>query len=74
MRTGQWSVFRYEAVRRYAQAQSKAVFPRVIRPRAFLYMWIALALLLAAAGFTGWRASERFIAAGTSITGPALKP
>jgi hypothetical protein len=46
----QRSIFRYEAVRRYSQAQNKAVFPRVVRPGTLLAMWIALALVLVAAG------------------------
>jgi hypothetical protein len=53
-----WSIFRYEAVRRYSQAQNKAVFPRVVRPRTLLAMWIALALLLGAAGCVGWCAGS----------------
>jgi hypothetical protein len=54
----QWSIFRYEAVRRYSQAQSKAVFPRVVRPRTVLYMWIVLSVLLGAAGYVGWHAGS----------------
>jgi len=54
----QWSIFRYEAVRRYSQARNKAVFPRVVRPRTVLAMWIALALLLGAAGCVGWYAGS----------------
>jgi hypothetical protein len=54
----QWSIFRHEAVRRYSQAQNKAVFPRVVRPRTLLFMWLALALLLGAAGYVGWYAGS----------------
>src|SRR5262252_3589029 len=46
----QRSIFRYEAARRYSQAQNKAVFPRVGQPGTLLAMWIALALVLVAAG------------------------
>jgi hypothetical protein len=52
-------IFRYEAVRRYSQAQKKAVFPRVVRPVTLLSMWIALAVLLGAAGCAGWYAGLR---------------
>ena len=55
----QWSIFRYEAVRRYSQARNKAVLPRVVRPRILLAMWIALAILLGAAGCAGWYAGLR---------------
>jgi hypothetical protein len=50
----QSSIFRYAAVRRYSLAQKKAVFPRVVRPVTLLSLWIALAILLCAAGFMGW--------------------
>ena len=53
------SIFRYEAVRRYSQAQKKAIFPRVVRPVTLLSMWIALAILLGAAGYVGWYAGLR---------------
>jgi hypothetical protein len=61
----QLSIFRYEAtcletpghdVRRYSQVQKKAIFLRVVRPVTLLSMWIALTILLGAAGCVGWYA------------------
>lgn len=59
----QRSIFRTDAIRRYAQDQSKAILPRFVCPRTFLYLWILLGLLLLVATYVVWVAR-----------GPALGP
>jgi hypothetical protein len=48
------SIFRTDAIRRYAQDQSKAILPRFVCPRTFLYLWILLGLLLLGATYVVW--------------------
>lgn len=50
------SIFRARAVRRYAETQQKTVLPQFICPRAFLYLWILLGVLLLAGGLVTWLA------------------
>lgn len=47
-------IFRADAVRRYIEGQQRAVLPRFVCPRTFLYLWILLALLLLAGGLMTW--------------------
>ena len=55
------SIFRAEAVRRYATSQGKAVFPRLVSPRTFLYLWLSLGTLILAGGLLAWSAREQFL-------------
>ena len=48
------SIFRADAVRRYVQSQQRAVLPRFVCPRTFLYLWILLGLLLLTGGLVTW--------------------
>jgi hypothetical protein len=48
------SIFRTEAILRYAQNQSKAVLPRFVCPRTFLCLWILLGLLFLAGSYVTW--------------------
>jgi hypothetical protein len=57
------SIYRAEAVRRYAQAREKSVLPRFVSPRTVLYLWFLLALLLAS-GFVAWLSSVPLYASG----------
>lgn len=52
------SIFRDEAVRRYVESQEKAVLPRLLSPKTFLYLWSLVGLL----------------AIGSVITWLAIKP
>ena len=47
-------IFRTDAVRRYIEGQQRAVLPRLVCPRTFLYLWILLGLLLLAGGLMTW--------------------
>lgn len=60
------SIFRAEAVRRYAAGQEAAVLPRCVRPRIFAYLW-ALLGLLAAGSTLAWLAQ-----APVYLSGPAI--
>jgi hypothetical protein len=39
------AIFRSEALKRYMSRHEKAVFPKLIRPRTFLYLWLIVGLL-----------------------------
>jgi hypothetical protein len=67
MRNAERSIFRYEAVRRYAQGRGKGVLPRFVRPRTLLWMWVLLGLLLVAGGYVVRSAHERLIGVETSF-------
>lgn len=54
MKTENTQIFRADAVRRYVQQQQKAVLPRFLCPRTFVYMWILLVLLLMAGVVITW--------------------
>jgi hypothetical protein len=66
MASGNRLIFRAEAVRRYIQNQQKAVLPQFFCPRAFLYLWLLLGLLLLGAGLVTSRI-DHTLAAGQSI-------
>jgi hypothetical protein len=55
------SIFRPDALRRYAENNEKMVLPRLVRPRAFLYLWILLGLLLAVSTLVGWSARKQLL-------------
>jgi len=40
------SIFRTDALRRYAQGKDQVVLPHYASPRRLIYLWIALGLLL----------------------------
>jgi hypothetical protein len=61
MRSARRSIFRYEAIRRYAQGRGKAVLPRFVRPLTFVWLWVLLGLLLVAAGYLASSARERLV-------------
>lgn len=42
------SVFRAEALQRFAQNQEKMVLPNLVSPRAFFFLWILAALIMVA--------------------------
>ena len=54
MKTENTQIFRVDAVRRYVQQQQKAVLPRFLCPRTFVYLWILLVLLLMAGVAITW--------------------
>lgn len=39
------SIFREEAIRRYIQGKEKAILPRLVSPRTFIYLWFLLGML-----------------------------
>ena len=49
------SIFRAEALRCYVERTEKPVFPRLVSPRMFFFMWILLALVLGG-GLLAWLA------------------
>jgi len=53
------SIFRPEALRRYAENQEKAILPRLVNPRAFIALWLLLGVCLFAAGIVTWSIKER---------------
>ena len=38
------SIFREEVVKRYLQANDESVFPRILAPRTFIYLWVLVGL------------------------------
>lgn len=60
------SIFRVEAVRRYAQHRETAVLPRFVSPRTFLYLWV-LTGLLAVSGALAWFAQVPVYTSGPAI-------
>lgn len=63
MKSNHHPIFRADAVRRYIQSQQRAVLPRLICPRTFLYLWVLLALLLLAASLVTWLARRPLLTA-----------
>jgi len=61
----QRSIFRRDAIRRYAQAQGKAVLPRFVCPRTFLCLWMLLGLLFLAGSYVTWVARGLLLGAHT---------
>ena len=49
--SGDRSIFRIEALERYAQNQERTVFPRLVSPHSFRLLWLA-ALFFLIAGLT----------------------
>jgi hypothetical protein len=66
------SIFRRDAIRRYAQAQDKAVLPRFVCPRTFLCLWILLGLLFLAGSYVTWVAHGLLLGVHTVRT-PAIR-
>jgi hypothetical protein len=48
------SIFRVDAVRRYAQGREVAVLPRFVSPPTWICLWILLGLLMAG-GLVAWQ-------------------
>lgn len=53
------SIFRAEAVQRYARSQGQATFPRLVCPRTFLYLWLLLGILLLGGSYLAWSARRQ---------------
>ncbi len=66
MREANRSLFRAEAVRRYAQSREKVVLPRLVAPRTFLCLWLLLGLLVAA-GVAAWSTRVPIYASGSAV-------
>lgn len=64
------SIFRTEAVERHIAAREKSIWPRFIRPRVFLFLWILFGLLLLA-GVLTWFAQVPIYASGTAVVAQA---
>lgn len=64
------SIFRTEAVERHIAAREKSIWPRFIRPRVFLFLWILFGLLLLAGGLT-WLAQVPIYASGRAVIAQA---
>ena len=60
------SVFRPDALRRYAQGRQETFLPRFVAPRVFRYFWILLFLFLIS-GISTWFISVPVYASGTAI-------
>lgn len=65
-RTHKPSIFRPAAVRRYVQSREESVFPRLISPRTFIYLWILLGLLVAS-GLVAWFAQVPVYTSGLAV-------
>ena len=53
MKDSNHSIFRADAVQRYARGRQAPVFPHLVSPPAFMCLWVVLALLLAG-GLAAW--------------------
>ena len=60
------SIFRVEAVRRYAQHRETAVLPRFVSPRTFRCLWVLTGLLAVGGGLAS------FAQVPVSASGPAI--
>lgn len=60
------SVFRPDALRRYAQGRQETFLPRFVTPRVFRYFWM-LILLFLLSGISTWFISIPVYASGTAI-------
>jgi hypothetical protein len=60
------SIFRVDALRRYAQSREEPVLLRLVSPRMFLCLWILLGLLLIG-GFLAWLAQVPVYASGSAV-------
>ena len=63
MKTENTQIFRADAIRRYVQQQQKAVLPRFLCPRTFVYLWVLLVLLLMAGVVITWLFHESLFTA-----------
>jgi hypothetical protein len=59
------SIFRPAAIQHYMQSREEPVFPRLVSPRVFAYLWVLLALLVTG-GLVAW-----FARVPTYASGPA---
>jgi hypothetical protein len=60
------SIFRADAIQRYAQSREESVLPRFVSPPVFICLWILLGLLVAG-GFIAWFAQVPVYASGPAI-------
>ncbi|NOK63779.1 MAG: hypothetical protein GFH27_549283n11 [Chloroflexi bacterium AL-W] len=60
------SVFRPDALRRYAQGRQETFLPRFVAPRVFRYFWLLISLFLLS-GMSTWFISVPVYASGTAI-------
>lgn len=66
MKDRQHSIFREEAIRRYAESKEKAVLPRLVSPQTFAYLWFLLGLL-SASGLVAWFTRVPLYASGSAV-------
>lgn len=59
-------IFRPEAIRRYEERWSKAVLPRFIAPRLFVFLWIVIGLLVVC-GAAAWLTPVPIYASGPAV-------
>src|ERR1051325_11135511 len=64
------SIFRAEALQRHLRARQNSVYPRLVRPPIFLFLWIVLFLLIGGVLFGNGSAPIRMHFA----IGSALRP
>jgi hypothetical protein len=64
------SLYRPEAVQRYLAGAQKGVLPRLLGPRALIFLWLFLGLLLVA-GAAAWFAEVPIYAIGQAVVVPA---
>lgn len=60
------SFFRRDAMRSYRQSQSQPVFPRLVAPKGFLFLWVLLGLLVIASSVS-WAAQVPLFASGFAV-------
>jgi hypothetical protein len=60
------SIFRAAAVQHYMQSREKAVLPRIISPRTFVFLWVLFGLLLAS-GLIAWLTRVPVYASGQTV-------
>jgi len=46
MKNSNYTIFRVDAIERYSSGRQAPVFPRLVSPPAFMYLWGVLALLI----------------------------
>ena len=59
-------IYRAEAIRRYMQSREEPVFPRLVSPRTFAYLWVLLGLIVIS-GFAAWFAQVPVYASGLAV-------
>jgi hypothetical protein len=60
------SIFRAEALQRYAQNQEKVVLPNLVSPRAFVFLWLLAGFIMMAGLFlTFWPWLEQWMVRAT---------